>query len=247
MPSLKENESMKNLQSHLAVIAILVSILVNCNFLSATDLPTEAPFPQTAQSSSTRIQPTHTPAKTVTPAIGTGSGKLVVERFTQLPATNGIVTVTAQGTIPFTISFNQARGIFEVKGAGKGGGTTKLESNNCQALSSYLLDYTVTGTLAPSQGLTGDDGNGCYLIVQLMEDWQEIIEAAGQCQGRSGMAAVEMGYSVPYGPYKLPLVEGATTQGQEDQTSFYKFEYKVKVQKLDIPLESGCMAGVIVK
>jgi hypothetical protein len=111
----------------------------------------------------------------------------------------------------------------------------------------------VSGVLVPAKGLVGDKGKGCYMIIKIHQEWQEFIDVVASCESTAikGLVASPGGTKNTMGPYRIPKLEGPLFEGASGgeiiDNGTWQTEYKIKVQKLDIPQETGCIVGEILK
>jgi hypothetical protein len=197
----------------------------------------------------TPIPPTVIP---ITPTVvhTTGSGELLVQADSVVgTAEGGIILAENDGTIPFTIHFNQKSGLFEIQGEARGSGKNTYEHPECKATATFWVDYVVAGVLVPKEGLAADKGNGCYMVIKVHQEWQDVIGIAATCKNISikGLVASPVGTKNTTGPYKVPVLGGTIYNGAGGgeiiRNDTWQTEYKITVQKLDLPQESGCFAG----
>jgi hypothetical protein len=165
-----------------------------------------------------------------------------VERdLTAAASNNGSLSHAVTGTIPFKIQYNQEKKVPEVKGTGLGAGTTKFTSPNCDCSATWGVEFTVSGTLVPSGGLIAEGSEGgCYIQIHITEDWG-IYDAVCNCDMGSAMVQESPGIMY-FGPFKFDLINGAEVLELQSQGNT-SWAYRWAVQKLDVPLASGCVAG----
>jgi hypothetical protein len=183
-----------------------------------------------------------------------GSGELLVQADSGVnTAEGGYIHAENDGTIPFTIHFNPKSEYYEITGEARGNGGNTYKHPQCEATATFWVEYVVSGVLVPAKGLVGDKGKGCYMIIKIHQEWQEFIDVVASCESTAikGLAASPGGTKNTMGPYRIPklggpLFEGASG-GEIIDNGTWQTEYKIKAQKLDIPQETGCIVGEILK
>jgi hypothetical protein len=186
----------------------------------------------------------------VTPTAETGNGELFLTIKQNVYGENrSVVRTSAEGAIPFTIHFNPNTKLWDIQGEGKADNTAKFEDKEveCTAESKWTLDYYVVGVLVPAGGLPADKGQGCYMLIKITQAWHEEIGAVASCPHSKGPVKLIGGYEETYGPYKFPIMEGATVNDTSVlEMASIEWAYQFNVRKLDVPLQTGCMEGEVI-
>jgi hypothetical protein len=186
-------------------------------------------------------------AKGITPTVPheSGSGELLVQRVQTGAVNNANYTHSVEATVPLTIQHSTKNSVFEVKGKGVGKGSIQLEHPNAQCSSTWAVDFTISGTLVPYGGLIAEPDEGCYMQLHITEDW-EIQNVSCDVDIIGKVVVTQNDSPFYFGPLKLPLVDDEQTgdQGSAGGT-FWDFIWTIK--NLDVPLETGCIAGQIIK
>ncbi len=165
-----------------------------------------------------------------------------MDRFLNSTTSNGgNISHSVVGIVPFKIQFSQKQGVYQVKGNHQGSGKTEFNSPDCRCAATWAADLTVSGTLIPPDALIAEGpGSGCYLQIHVSELW-EIFDTVCNCDFGSAMVTTAPN-EVDFGPLKLVLLDGAQT-GELETVGNTSWNYIWRVDKLNVPLESGCMAG----
>lgn len=156
---------------------------------------------------------------------------------------HGLTLSNVTGTIPFTITHNAKKGVWEVKGSSLGAGVTEYNTSKPSKVScnaTWNVELTLSGILVPYDTLIADKA-GCWMQLSIEEEWKQ-IEAS--CSTHLGTASGQMDEVVgnSYGPKKFLLNIGEEVKDMQsgpgwNQASIWRIE------SLDVPLITGCIEG----